>query len=68
MYADPNFKTKKALKEALKGGCDVYPFNPGLGGKVEDGIRWVEGPHAPLPHRWYAKVLVKDGRITEVLE
>lgn len=27
---------------------------------------YVEGPHFPQPHRWYAQVEVKDGKVIKV--
>jgi len=50
-YTDPNFKTKKALKEALKpGNCAVHVFQPGLGTVPENGTITLEGPHYPAAH------------------
>jgi hypothetical protein len=77
MYVDPNFKTKKALKEAVQRGEDVSIFDPGpfnhktgsvlsgLGG-IDNGTFSVEGPHYPEPHRWYARVQVSGGRVVKV--
>lgn len=68
MYCDPNFKTKKALKEAVAAGREVSVFQPGLGsvptGKAQCSV---EGPHFPEPHRFYARVEIQDGVITKVL-
>ena len=66
MYTAKNFKTKKALREAVKAGETVRLFAPGLGTPKENGVEFVEGPHYPQPHRWYAKVTVQDGRVTKV--
>lgn len=66
-YVDPNFKSKKALKEALKAGVPVAVFSPGPFGARQDGEESIEGPHFPEPHRWYARVRVKDGMVTAVL-
>ena len=65
MYAVTNFKTKKALKEAVKAG-PVEVYKPGLGGPVKEGRGVVEGPHYPEPHRWYAAVLVEGGMVVKV--
>ena len=75
MYTDRNFKTKKALKEAVAAYLDqeqkrkdgtlyyrhieVQPvtiFAPGLGSPKENGTDFVEGPHYPAAHTWYAEV------------
>jgi hypothetical protein len=62
-YTDRNFKTKKDLKAAVAAG-DVTVFAPGpFGGAVMDGLCYLEGPHFPKPHTWYAQVYVVDGRI-----
>jgi hypothetical protein len=66
-YADVNFKTKKALKEAVARGDDVGVFNPGLGEAPENGDVSLEGPHYPAPHSWYARVRVANGRVVKVL-
>ena len=66
MYTTTNFKSKKALKEAVSAGVRVTLFAPGLGRPVENGTDFVEGPHYPEPHRWYAQVTVKDGIVVAV--
>lgn len=68
MYTDTNFKTKKALKEAVASGVPVTVYQPG--GFFEsktDGTVYLEGPHFPKPHSWYAKVEIKGGVIVKVL-
>ena len=68
MYTDTNYKTKKALREALARGEQVSVYQPG--GIFEsqcDGTCVVEGPHYPKPHSWYARVQIKDGYITKIL-
>jgi hypothetical protein len=77
MYSSVNYKSKKALKEALETrkrvvgessdiagiGC----FQPGpFGPDVPDGWHTCEGPHYPEPHRWYARVRVLGGLIVEI--
>ena len=68
MYTDRNFKTKKALKEAVERGERVGYFQPGPfgGNEPREGIITLEGPHFPEPHRWYARAKVKDGVIVSV--
>jgi hypothetical protein len=65
-YVDPNFKTKKLLKEAVTNGEDVFVFSPGPFGCKEDGTEFIEGPHYPKPHTWYAQVTVKGGKVIAV--
>ena len=68
MYTTTNFKTKKALKNAIKNGERVTYYQPGPYGGEEprDGSFSVEGPHYPQPHRWYARCVAKDGVIVSV--
>jgi len=66
MYTNINFKSKKALKEAVAAGKTVTLFSPGLGTPKENGTEFVEGPHYPEPHRWYAQVEVRDGVVVKV--
>lgn len=65
-YVDPNFPTKKALKEAVAAGKYVSVFSPGPFGCKANGAEFIEGPHYPKPHTWYAQVTVEDGRVTKV--
>lgn len=66
MYTVKNYKSKKALKDDVTKGVEVRLFAPGLGAPKENGIEFVSGPHYPEPHRWYAEVTVKDGRVVKV--
>ena len=66
MYSEINFKTKKEFKEAVKTGRKIRLFAPGLGKPVENGTEFVEGPHYPAPHSWYARVKVVNGCVIEV--
>jgi hypothetical protein len=67
-YTDRNFKTKKALKEAVANGEEVTIFQPGpFGGSApRDGTAHLEGPHYPQPHTWYAQATMKDGLVVKV--
>lgn len=68
MYVLPNFKTKKALKDAVKRGEAISLWQPGPfgGNEPKNGRVSVEGPHAPKPHTWYANVELKDGKVIKV--
>lgn len=67
MYSIQNFKTKKALREAVKlGPVDCYQPGP-WGPAVKDGEHTCEGPHYPQAHSWYARVRVANGQIIKVL-
>lgn len=73
-YTVKNFKTKKALKEAVDyyrspaQGAPVCCYNPGLGPDLSNftGTVFLEGPHYPEPHRWYAQGEMKDGVLIKV--
>lgn len=61
-YTVRNFKTKKALKDALLAGETVEVWQPGpFGPDVKDGTAYLEGPHYPAAHTWYASGVVKGG-------
>jgi len=66
-YSEINFKTKGALKKAVAEGNEIRVFSPGPFGTVSDGEEVIEGPHYPEPHRWYARVEIRNGIITRVL-
>lgn len=67
-YTVENFKTKKALKEAVKNGERVEIYQPGgmFPLSPRTGTQYVEGPHYPHPHSWYATVEVVDAVIVKV--
>ena len=73
MYTDQNFKTKRALKEAvaayLKGeGPKVTFHQPGPfgGNEPSTGRIFLEGPHYPAAHTWYAEAQAEDNAIVKV--
>ena len=68
MYEHSNPKTKKALKALVAGGQASF-FQPGGFFPTvipENGVIYVEGPHYPKPHKWYARVEIKDGKPVKV--
>jgi hypothetical protein len=67
MYVDPNFTSKKQLREAVKTGKPVVVFSPGPFPCPDNGRVTIEGPHYPKPHKWYAQVMVANGRVTKVM-
>jgi hypothetical protein len=69
MYTDRNFKTKKALKEAVAKGEAVTFYQPndmGFSAPKTDGTVYLEGPHYPAPHTWYAECEAVNGKIVKV--
>lgn len=68
MYTHTNYKTKKALKDAVAAGEKVTYFQPGPfgGDELRDGKIQIEGPHFPKAHTWYAECTVENGYITNV--
>lgn len=66
MYTQINFKTKKALKEAVASGKQVRCYSPGPFPCPDNGKITLEGPHYPEPHKWYASATLKDGVIVKV--
>lgn len=67
MYTRKNFKTKKALNEAVKAGEEIEVFSPGPFPCPANGEVAIEGPHFPESHTWYATVMVEDSMIVKVL-
>jgi hypothetical protein len=67
-YVEPNFRTKRALREAVAKGEYVSAYQPGpFGGALpRTGKAFVEGPHYPAPHSWYAEIELLDGRVVKV--
>lgn len=65
-YVNPNFKTKAALKNAVKNGETVTVFSPGPFPANQNGTEYIEGPHYPQPHSWYAQVTVENGKVVKV--
>jgi len=67
-YTETNFKTKKALKEAVAKGEEVRCFQPGLGPDLSNfsGRVSLEGPHFPKPHTWYASATLENGKVVKV--
>lgn len=66
MYTDRNFKTKKALKQAVADGEKVTVYQPGAFPAATEGAITLEGPHYPEPHRWYAQAIIADSVIVKV--
>ena len=68
MYSHKNFKSKKALKEAVAAGEKVTYFQPGPfgGNEARNGKIFLEGPHYPEPHKWYADCEAREGVIIKV--
>lgn len=80
MYTTKNFKTKKALKEAVEAyntispldgqrsgrGVTYYQPGPFGGNEPRNGSVFCEGPHYPEPHRWYAQCTAENGIIIKV--
>lgn len=70
VYTVVNFKTKKALKDAVASGQKVRVYQPNAdptGAEIpKDGKVALEGPHSPAPHSWYAEAVLKDGIVVKV--
>ena len=65
-YVSPNFNSRATLQRALANKETIEVFEPGLGTVPESGTVWLEGPHYPEPHQWYAKGIMKDGKLKSV--
>jgi hypothetical protein len=63
-YTHKNFRSKKEMKASVAAGQIVTVYQPGpFGPDVKDGVAFLEGPHYPEAHKWYAEVTVKNGII-----
>jgi hypothetical protein len=69
-YTYKNYKTKKSLIMDVKDGVRVTCYQPNAditGAHLpENGRVFLEGPHYPEPHKWYAEGLLKDGVLVKV--
>ena len=72
MYATINFKSKKALKEAVASGKEVGIYQPNeiipnpKAAPNYTGPAALEGPWYPAPRSWYASVKVENGVVIKV--
>ncbi len=66
MYTLTNFKTKKALKEALAAGQQIRVWQPRPFPGAMDGKVALEGPHYPEPHTWCAQAIIKNGFVVSI--
>jgi hypothetical protein len=66
-YVNPNFKTKKQLRESLDQGKPVEVFQPGPGTVPVNGTIAIEGPHYPEAHLWYATGTMVNGKLVDII-
>ena len=66
MYCQTNYLTKKSLKEAIKSGEKVRLKPEFVGATPTFGTVFVEGPHFPKPHSWYAQCELDNGCIVKI--
>jgi len=64
VHISPDFKTKKAFKDAVKAGKLISIYSPGPFPVPVNGNAVVEAPAGY--HTWYASVVVKDGYVVKV--
>lgn len=65
-YTEDNFRSKSELRKALAEGKQIRVFQPGLGSVPENGTVYLEGPHYPEPHSWYAEGRMLEGLLVSV--
>ena len=67
-YTTFNYPSKRMLKDAVRDGVKVTVYQPGMFPLPSNysGTVYLEGPHYPRPHTWYAEVTVVNGIITKV--
>ena len=67
-YVDGNPKSKKLLKQWISSGKEVRCFQPGMGPDLSQhtGVVYLEGPHFPQPHKWYAQGRLERGVLISI--
>lgn len=71
-YVYPNFTSKATLKRAVAEGKPVTFKGQSIAGNTPDYSTFTGkildlcGPHFPSPHKWYANVEMKDGKIIKI--
>jgi len=53
-YTVRDYTSKKALKEDFKAGKKIECYSEGMVPLKTPGVVYLEGPHYPRPHSWYA--------------
>jgi hypothetical protein len=68
VYTVIDFPSKKKLREAVAAGQEVRIYQPGPfgGNEPTDGVVFLEGPHFPARHVWYAQATIKDSKVIKV--
>jgi len=66
MYTSKDFKSKKAVKDAITAGEKITCYAPGLGSVPDNGEVVLSGPHYPKPHTWYGTGTMKDGYLVKI--
>jgi hypothetical protein len=65
-YVDPNFRNRRQLIDAVKSGKIVHVYEHGIGTVPKNGKVYLEGPHYPESHTWYAIGIMKNGKLIKV--
>ena len=69
-YTTRNFRSKADLKRALAAGDKIAVYQPNAivasAETPRNGTVYLEGPHSPKPHTWYAVATLEDGYIVRV--
>jgi hypothetical protein len=69
-YTTRNFRSKADLKRALAAGDKIAVYQPNAmfpGAETpRNGTVYLEGPHYPAPHTWYAQATIADGYIVKL--
>lgn len=68
IYSEFNYRTKKAMKDAVESGTKVTLWSPGPchDDIPSDGTCAVCGPHYPEAHKWYARVKTENRVVVKV--
>jgi hypothetical protein len=68
LASPPDMVDGVPVRSSAKVPQAVRYFQPGPFGGAEprEGIIYLEGPHYPEPHRWYAQAVAENGVIVKV--
>jgi len=69
MYTTINFKSKKDIKQAISEGKRITVYQPndmGFSPLPVNGRVYLEGPHYPQAHKWYAQGELRDGYLVSI--
>jgi hypothetical protein len=65
-YTVKNYKTKKELIADFNSGKEIKLKSDRAVIETSNGTIYLEGPHYPAPHTWYAQAEIVDWKIMRI--